>query len=490
LRSVEPFSPLASAARLTLNGAASRRGLDEEKVVLKISSWIGIVGVLACLNVAQAQQPADPRLAAATRSFSALPEAERKAIQSDLIWTGHLNSAATGNFGPLTFRAVNSFKAGRGQPDGQLTPAERQELARLAKTARDAAGFAVITDQPTGVRIGIPQKLLPKREATPAGGSRWQSADGKITLDVNAGPASEPLPAIFERAIAVTPHVPRRVTYKLLQPNFFVVAGETRDGKFFRRQALGPSGLRGFSVGYDKGVAATFDKVVTAIADSFEPFPSGAPPAPAPTPAAPGAPAVAAAPAQPATERFGVGLVVGKELVLTARAAVDPCKGLKVGSRPAKLRLQDQASGLALLDVPGLASGTAPGLRDAAPAAKEAVVVLAYDGTATARTAVALPGEVMSDAVLAPLQPGGAGSPIFDRQGRLAGLVTANPSDKALIAGVAPQRNHAIAGVAQLKAMLEKADAKPAAAATGGELSTGAIAEAAGKSVVPIACGL
>lgn len=457
-------------------------------LVFKVPALIGIAAVVTCLSAAQAQQPNDPRLAAATQAYAALPEAERKAIQSDLIWTGHLNSAATGNFGPLTFRAVNGFKAGRGQPDGQLTPAERQELARLAKTARDAAGFAVITDQPTGVRIGIPQKLLPKREATPAGGSRWQSADGKITLDVSAGPAAEPLQAIFERAIAVNPNIQRKVTYKLLQPSFFVVAGETPTGKFFRRQALGPSGLRGFSVGYDKGVSATFDKVVTAIADSFEPFPSGAAPTPAPMP---GAPAVATAPAQPVTERFGVGLVVGKELVLTARAAVDPCKGLKVGARPAKLRLQDQASGLALLDVPGLASGTALGLRETAPAAKEAVVVLAYDGTAAARTAVALPGEVMSDAVLvAPLQPGGAGSPVFDRQGRLAGLVTANPSDKGLIAGVAPQRNHAIAGVVQLKAMLEKADTKSAATAAGSELSTGAIAEAAGKSVVPVACGL
>lgn len=468
---------------------APRRGAvwNEEMVVFKVPALIGIAAVLACLGAAQAQQPADPRLAAATQSFTALPEAERKAIQSDLIWTGHLNSAATGSFGPLTFRAVNGFKAGRGQPDGQLTPAERQELARLARTARDAAGFAVTTDQPTGVRIGIPQKLLPRREATPVGGSRWQSADGKITLDVSAGPATEPLQAIFERAIAVNPNIQRKVTYKLLQPSFFVVAGETPTGKFFRRQALGPSGLRGFSVGYDKGVSATFDKVVTAIADSFEPFPSGAAPAPTPTP---GAPAVATAPVQPVTERFGVGLVVGKELVLTARAAIDPCKGLKVGSRPAKLRLQDQASGLALLDVPGLASGVVPGLRDAALAAKEAVVVLAYDATAAARSAVALPGEVMSDAVLAPLQPGGAGSPVFDRQGRLAGLVTANPSDKALIAGVAPQRSYALAGVTQLKAMLEKADAKPAAAAASADLTTGAIAEAAGKSVVPIACGL
>jgi hypothetical protein len=458
--------------------------------MVRVAALIGIAAVLASLGVAQAQQPADPRLAAATQAYAALPEAERKAIQADLIWTGHLNSAATGNFGPLTFRAVNGFKAGRGQLDGQLTAAERQELARLARTARDAAGFAVITDQQTGVRIGIPQKLLPKREATATGGSRWQSADGRITLDVSAGPAAEPLPALFERAIAVNPNVQRKITYKLLQPNFFVVAGETPSGRFFRRQALGPSGLRGFSVGYDKAVAATFDKVVTAIADSFEPFPTG--PAPAAPSAPTSGPAVAGQPAAPlpATERFGVGLVVARELVLTASAAVEPCKGLKVGARAARLRLKDQASGLALLDVPGLAAPAAPGLREQAPAVQEAAVVLAFDGVAAARAAVALPGEIAGSGVSAPLQPGGAGSPVFDRQGRLAGLVTANPSDKVLIAGVAPQRNHAMAGAEALKSVLAKADAKLAAGEAKAELSTGAIVEGAGKSVVSITCAL
>jgi hypothetical protein len=475
---------------LSQRQARSGRRAKWEVVVLKLASLVGIAGILACLGAAQAQQPAaDPRLASATQAYAALPEAERKAIQADLIWTGHLNSAATGNFGPLTFRAVNGFKAGRGQPDGQLTPAERQELARLAKTARDAAGFTVITDERTGVRIGIPQKLLPKREALAAGGSRWQSGDGKITLDVSAGPASEPLAAIFERAIAVNPNIQRRVTYKLLQPNFFVVAGETPSGKFFRRQASGPAGLRGFSIGYDKAVSATFNKVVTAIADSFEPFPSG------PAPAAPSAgPGVASQPATPPPapmERFGVGLVVAKDLVLTAQAAIEPCKGLKVGARAAKLRLKDQESGLALLDVPGLAAPAAPGLlREEAPAASEAVLLLAYDGAGAARAAMALPGEIAAGGVFAPLQPGGAGSPVFDRQGRLAGLVTANPSDKFLIAGVAPQRSHAMAGAGALKAVLAKAEAKLSAGSAGTELSTGAIVESSGKNVVSISCAL
>lgn len=456
--------------------------------MLKLASLVGIAGILACLGAAQAQQPPDPRLAAATQAYAALPEAERKAIQADLIWTGHLNSAATGNFGPLTFRAVNGFKAGRGQPDGRLSPAERQELARLAATARAAAGFAVITDERTGVRIGIPQKLLPKREATAAGGSRWQSGDGKITLDVSAGPASEPLPAIFGRAIAVNPNIQRRVTYKLLQPNFFVVAGETPRGKFFRRQASGASGLRGFSIGYDKAVAATFDKVATAIADSFEPFPTG--PAPAPPSAGPAVATQPAAPPPAPTERFGVGLVVANDLVLTAQAAIEPCRGLKVGTRAARLRPGGQESGLALLDVPGLAAPPAPGLREEAPTAPEAVLVLAYDGAGAARAAMALPGEIAAGGVSAPLQPGGAGSPVFDRQGRLAGLVTANPSDKFLIAGVAPRRSHAMAGVAALKAVLARAEAKLAGGDAGAELSTGAIVASSGKNVVSITCAL
>lgn len=455
--------------------------------MLSFRSIPGLVAaLLLCHGPALAQpRPADPRLEAATRIFEGLSEAERKAIQADLIWTGHLNSAATGNFGPLTFRAVNGFKAGRGQPDGQLSRAERQELARLARTAREAAGFAVVTDERTGVRIGIPQRLLPKREALPNGGSRWQSADGRITLDVSAGPASEPLAALFERQIAVNPNVPRRITYKLLQPSFFVVAGETPGGRFFRRQASGPSGLRGFSVGYDKAVAASFDKVVTAIADSFEPFPTGSAPA---APSA-GTAMANATPVAAATERLGVGLVVARELVLTAGVAVEACKALKVGGHPAKLRLQDQASGLALLDVPGLGEQPGLGLRENAAQPAQAAVVLGFDGNGAARGAVALAAELRGEAVFAPLQPGGAGSPVFDRQGRLAGLVTAGPSDKALVAGVAPQRSYAMADTGALQAILARMQTRiPAAKGDAPEQSTGAIVAAAGKAVVPVSC--
>ncbi len=71
-----------------------------------------LAGAFALSGASLAQTPApNPKLAIAQSSFEALPEAERKAIQTDLIWTGHLNSAASGGYGPLTFRAVNAFRA-------------------------------------------------------------------------------------------------------------------------------------------------------------------------------------------------------------------------------------------------------------------------------------------------------------------------------------------------------------------------------------------
>ncbi|WP_439499470.1 S1 family peptidase [Bosea sp. (in: a-proteobacteria)] len=452
-----------------------------------------VAGLLLAPGFALAQPAPSPQMVAAQTAFEALPEAERKAIQTDLIWAGLFNGAVSGSFGPLTFRAINGVKVGsRGAPDGILAPTERRALAQRAAAAREAAGFRIVTDERTGVRIGIPTRLLPRRDAAPSGG-RWQSEDGRVTLDTSTSSGGDTLEGLFERATSATV-AGRKITYKLLRPDFFVVTGETPTGRFYRRLSAGPGGLRGFSIGYDKALAPSVDKLVIAIAASFEPFPSG--PAPAGTAVASAATPAAAAPppvVRP-TERYGVGLAVSGRLVLTAAAAIDPCKWLKVSGRAATLRLKDDASGLALLDVEGAPAGGTPSLRSDAPGAGESVVLVAYGDTGGARAAMALPGQALrigtGDAVFAPLQPGQAGSPVFDRQGRLAGLVTANPADKVLIAGVAPQRAYATAGPAAIKAMLGKANVTPAADSSAEQLSTGAVVEKVAKSVLPIACGL
>jgi len=464
---------------------ASRRSIGARRA-------LSVPVLLTMLNVAVAQTPApaaNPQLAAAQVRFEAIEEAERKAIQTDLIWTGHFNGAASGSYGPLTFRAINALKAGKGAPDGVLAPAERQALAQAAKAARDAAGFRLIADERTGVRIGIPERVLPKRDVTPAGGSRWQSLDGRVTLDVGTSPPTEDLAATFEKATAVNPNAPgRKITYKLLRPDFFVVTGETPTGKFYRRLAAGPQGLRGFSIGYDKALSASIDKLVIAIAASFEPFPTG----PMPSSTIAGG-AAAIVPPLRATERYGVALAVSDKVALTAASAIDGCRSLRAGGRPARLRLKDDASGLVLLDLDG--GGMAgPGVRSEALADRENLVLVAFGDEGGQRARVALPGQSArisnGAAVFAPLQPGQSGSPVFDRQGRLVGLVTANPSDRMLIAGVAPQRPYAMAEGAVLQGFLSKSGLALATASAGSDLSTGAIVDKVARQALPIICAL
>lgn len=449
---------------------------------------LAVLGSVLLGSGTMAQAP-NPQLAAAQAAFESLPEAERKAIQTDLIWVGLLNSTATGGYGPLTFRAINQAKSGRGPADGMLSPRERQALGEAARAARDSVGFKLITDARTGVRLGVPERILPKNEVTPAGSSRWQSADGRITLDATATPANEPLEAIFEKATAASPNVRgRKITYKLLRPDFFVVSGETATGKFYRRLALGPQGLRGFSIGYDKALADSVDRLVVAIASSFEAFPTGT------APVAGSAVVSFTRPAQTplrANERHGVALVLADKLAVTASAGLDGCRSLQVAGRPARLRARLAGDRLALLDIEG--GRPVAGLRDDGPADGEALLLLAFGDEAGNRSAVALPGMASRAgdrlAVLAPLQPGQAGAPAFDRQGRLVGIVSENPSDRLLIAGIAPQRSYTLIAPRDLRRDASLPAPAPEAVAHG-NLSTGALVQKLGPAVLPVLCAL
>ena len=205
--------------------------------------------------IAPAPEP-DPAFQAAKAAFDALAEPERRAIQDALVWTGDHVGVVSGTFGRRTFDAIAAYqKRAKLSPSGVLDPKTRGELVAAARRAKEALQFKVARDLRSGAEIGVPEKLLPKREGNANGGTRWQSADGRITLDTRAGGGGEAdLAALYERNLS-NQAPGRQVTYKVQRPDFFVVAGETATGKFFTRAAVGPSGIRGFSVGYDKGSA-------------------------------------------------------------------------------------------------------------------------------------------------------------------------------------------------------------------------------------------
>ncbi len=174
----------------------------------------------------------DPAQVAAAKAFEAFDPAERRAIQRDLIWVANFTGAATGEFGPLTFAALKRFEAEAKRPqDGLLTSEERQLLRRMADAGRKAFVFVIETDPTSKMRIGVPTRILAKRSTGPAGLSRWQDSGEVATLDLSLGKPDDKLEALFERGTAN--NVPgRKITYKLLRPDFFVISGETETASF------------------------------------------------------------------------------------------------------------------------------------------------------------------------------------------------------------------------------------------------------------------
>lgn len=459
---------------------------------------LALFSALAAPVAAQPAQPRpqapapDPRFVAAETAFNALPEAERRGIQNDLIWAAGFQGAASGGYGPLTFRAINAFKApAGGAADGLLGPAERRALSDAARRAREAVGFHLVADARTGVRIGIPAAVLPRTEATPSGGSRWQSADGKVTLDTRVAPPGEGLQALFEKA--VSSNIPgRRITYKLLRPDFYVVSGETPTGKFYSRLSASEAGLRGFSIGYDKALAARIDPLVIAIAASFEPFPGrSAVPAVATGPSGLPSASQQTLPAQSQRRpagRFGVALAVGNGLALTASSAIAECNTITVAGHRARVKSKDEASGLALLEIEGGPATSAPAARSEAPAEGEDLLALGFGDLGEGRRGeVALPARATGGRLNAPLQPGGAGSAVFDRRGQLVGIVTANPSERFAVAGVVPARAYRMAQMPEIGRALGGGGLGQAAGVRP-ELSTGALVALVGRSVLQVSC--
>lgn len=436
---------------------------------------------------APADKKPDPAFEAARASFEALPEAERRALQEALVWTGDFNGVDSGTFGRRTYEAILAY-ARRAKPtanpaaEAVLDARDRAALLAAGRKARDAAGFALRTDAATGAALGVPARVLPREQRVP-NGTRWQSPDGRVTLETRlSAPGEGDLAATFERLSVSTPE--RRVIYKLKRPDFLVVTGETPSGRFYIRYADTPTGLRGFTFAYDKALAAETDKLVIAVANSFDPLPGAAGPGAAtPTASSP----VPAAPITPSGTTI-TAIEVAPGRLLTSAAAVAACMTPRINFVAARVLARSDT--LALLGAP--ATPRLPALRSGPePRAGDPLIVLANDGSATS----AIPAEAATATrVTAPLQPGAAGAPVFDRSGRLVGLVSSYPGAPRLIAGVAPPAGYDVLTLAGAAAFLRENGVTlsgPGSDAQGtqGTVTTGEVAGAAGPAIRALTCG-
>ncbi len=425
----------------------------------------------------------DPAVTASRQAFEALPEADRKAIQEALIWVVPYNATAGGTFGRQTYNGIVAFQKMKSvTPDGILVPQTASALQAAATVARNAVGFKAVRDDKTGVELGLPVKVLSKQSVTPTG-RRWQSVDDKITLDTKMVAGATPeMQALYEKTIAAAPG--RKVTYKFLRPDFFVVTGETANGEFYVRYALGQEGLRGFTFAYDKSVKPDASRLMIAIANSFVPFPGTVPlPAPA-AQAAPKPVALAASRARLTGDaaKVSTGIRVGSRQIVTVGAA---CDAPVVAGTPA--RVIKRAGDMALMEAASDTAVTALPVRSGPVTPGNGLVVVAWDASAGALGVNSGTGEG-EQGVSAAMQIGGRGGLVFDRAGAVVGIIGSATTPLRILSGVAMPARYDIVTVKAIQDFVGSSGAFSGEATATSQQTAGAIAVSASSRMTDVVC--
>jgi peptidoglycan hydrolase-like protein with peptidoglycan-binding domain len=283
--------------------------------------------------------PIRPALQTPADTASAMAQAERQAIQSDLAWVGHYNGAINGEVSERMVAAIKSFQKDRGgKQTGVLNPQERGVLAEGAKKRQDNVGWKIVFDAGTGVRLGVPTRLVPQ-QTSDASGAKWTSATGTIQIRMarrkEAGPTTAKL-AEQEKKESTG----RKIDYSVVKPDFFVLSGMQGLKKFYLRGQIKGDEVRILTILYDQATEGTMEPVVIAMSSAFNPFPNGA---------------QAAGPPPRKSVEYGTGIVVSEDgAIVTDRLVVDGCLSIVVaGYGNADRTAEDKDHDLALLRIYG-----------------------------------------------------------------------------------------------------------------------------------------
>ncbi|MHB8269174.1 serine protease [Bradyrhizobium sp.] len=359
--------------------------------------------------------PVRPALQTPADTASAMAQAERQAIQSDLAWVGHYNGAINGEVSDRMVAAIKAFQKDQGgKQTGVLNPQERGALADLAKKRQDNVGWKVVFDAGTGVRLGVPTKLVPQ-QSSDANGAKWSSTTGTIQIQMarrkEAGPTTAKLAEQEKKEPAG-----RKIDYSVVKPDFFVLSGMQGLKKFYLRGQIRGDEVRILTILYDQATEGTMEPVVVAMSSAFNPFPNGA---------------QAAGPPPRKSVEYGTGIVVSEDgAIVTDRQVVDGCLSMVVaGFGNADRAAEDKDHDLALLRIYG-ARGLKP-LALTSGAAKSSVELTGIadpqnQGGAAAVSSVK--AQLGGDASLTPAPGlGFSGAVALDADGVFAGVALLKP---------------------------------------------------------------
>lgn len=384
------------------------------------------------------QTPAD--------TAKALGQADRIALQTDLVWTGDYNGVVNGEISDRVIAAIKKFQKDQGAKEtGVLNTQERAALAAASKKAQDNVGWKVVTDMVTGARVGLPGKLLPQQNSDP-NGTRWSAPQGTIQVNLaRRKEAGATLATVAEREKKEP--ASRKILYSAVRPDFFVLSGLQGLKKFYLRGQISGDEVRVLTVLYDQATEGTMEPVVIAMSNAFAAFPGAAPAQ------------TAAAPPPRKKVEYASGIVLSTDgLIVTDRQAVDGCQFITIPQIGNADRIaEDKERDLALLRVYG-AKDLKPLTIVFAAAAKSDVTITGIadpqdQSGGAAITSVA--ARVGADNSLSPLPGiGFTGGAVVDTEGRFAGMALLKPAVVAA-AGATPTTPAATAFLVRVNAVRE-----------------------------------
>jgi peptidoglycan hydrolase-like protein with peptidoglycan-binding domain len=361
-----------------------------------------------------------PALQTPADTANAMAQAERLALQSDLAWVGQYNGAITGEVSERMVASIKEFQKEKGgKQTGALNPQERSVLAETARRRQENVGWKIVTDPGTGVRLGIPSKLVPQ-QSSDANGAKWSSPTGTVQIVLTRRKEANPTTASLADREKKEP-LGRAVDYTVVKPDFFVLSGLQGLKKFYVRGTFRGDEVRILTILYDQATENTVEPVVIAMSSAFNPFPNGA---------------LNGGPPPRKTVEYGTGVVVSEDGTIVAdREVTDGCLAITIGGYGNADRLaEDKEHGLALLRIYG-ARGLKP-LALADGAAKSGVDIVGIadpqnqGGGAAASIIKAQVTQVGGGGDLALSPPpalGFSGAAALDGDGKFAGLALLKP---------------------------------------------------------------
>ncbi|MBI3703952.1 MAG: peptidoglycan-binding protein [Rhizobiales bacterium] len=391
--------------------------------------------------------PTQPKAAAITNAapdaFAGIPPAERLKIQAALLWAGDYPSAGNGDDPMLT--AIKNFqKRKKAKVTGTLTATERADLVAAAREREQEFGWSVVVDPATGIRIGLPVKMVPHAQEA-ARGTRWSSAHGEVQVETfRIADTNLKLAALFEQEKKEP--ASRKIETSVLRDDGFFISGLQGLKKFSVRATIRNGEVRGFTMLFDQMMETIVAPVMVAMSSAFSPFPERS------------APFAALA----KSVEYGNGLVVSAQgHIVTDRKLTEGCQVMVASGLGDAVRIaDDKDTGLALLRVYAPRKTAVP-LALTADTPKSAELTLVgipdpkeQDGNRKLTEIRARLNDGSSIELRQPVPMAGfSGAAALDGQGRFLGMMEMRNAVLASIEPAAPPVR--LIGAAAIRAFLE-----------------------------------